>query len=92
MVAVYSDWVFGDRGLYAQALQAHARCDLTLLTALDLPWCSDGHQRDGAQVREPIDTMVRSALERGGAGWSLVAGDPRHLFAELGRTAGTSED
>ena len=25
-------------------------------------------------------------------GWSLVAGDPRHLYAELGRTAGTTED
>jgi alkylation response protein AidB-like acyl-CoA dehydrogenase len=25
-------------------------------------------------------------------GWSLVAGDPRHLYAELGHTAGTTED
>jgi nicotinamide riboside kinase len=37
MIAVYSEHVFGDTGLYASALAAHARCNLTLLTALDLP-------------------------------------------------------
>ena len=40
----------------------HARCDLTLLTALDLPWVADGLQRDGPQVREPVDTLLRAAL------------------------------
>jgi nicotinamide riboside kinase len=74
MIAVYSDWVFGDHSLYDEALAAHARCDLTLLTALDLPWRSDGLQRDGAHVREPIDAMVRAALQRGGHGWSLASG------------------
>ena len=38
MIAVYSEHVFGDTSLYAQALADHRRCDLTLLTALDLPW------------------------------------------------------
>ena len=53
MIAVYSDQVFGDTGLYAHAEQAHVRgCDLTLLTATDLPWQADGLQRDGPQVRE----------------------------------------
>jgi nicotinamide riboside kinase len=37
MTAVYSELVFGDASLYAMAEQAHRRCDLTLLTALDLP-------------------------------------------------------
>ena len=74
MIAVYSDWVFGDRSLYDEAAAAHTRCDLTLLTALDLPWQADGHQRDGAHVREPIDAMVRAALQRTGQAWSLVSG------------------
>ena len=45
MIAVYSETVFGDTSLYAWALQAQARIDLTLLTALDIPWQADGHQR-----------------------------------------------
>jgi nicotinamide riboside kinase len=74
MIAVYSDQVFGDTSLYAAAERAHARCGLTLLTALDLPWQPDGLQRDGAHVREPVDAKVRAALARAGVGWSVVFG------------------
>ena len=62
MIAVYSDFVFGDTSLYESALAAQRRCDLTLLTALDLPWQADGLQRDGAHVREPVDALLRAAL------------------------------
>jgi nicotinamide riboside kinase len=74
MIAVYSDQVFGDTTLYAGALRDHARCDLTLLTALDLVWRADGLQRDGPHVREPVDTRVRAALGRAGATYSVVSG------------------
>ena len=74
MIAVYSEIVFGDRGLYAQALADHARADLTLLTALDLPWQADGLMRDGPHVREPVDALVRSALGAAGLPFSIVAG------------------
>ena len=74
MIAVYSDHVFGDTGLYAAAEAAHARCALTLLTALDLPWQADGLQRDGPQVREPIDALVRAALGRAGVAYAVVSG------------------
>jgi nicotinamide riboside kinase len=75
MIAVYSDQVFGDAALYAPAEAAHAAgCDLTLLTALDLPWQADGLQRDGPQVREPVDTKVRAALQRAAVPYSLVFG------------------
>ena len=74
MIAVYSDQVFGDTGLYVDAQAAHARCDLTLLTALDLPWQADGLQRDGPQVREPVDAKVRAALGRASVAWSVVFG------------------
>ena len=49
-------------------------CDLTLLTATDLPWQADGLQRDGPQVREPVDRKVRAALERAGAAYAVVLG------------------
>jgi len=74
MIAVYSEQVFGDTHLYASALVAHAGCDLTLLTALDLAWQADGLQRDGPQVREPVDARVRAALGRAGLGYSVVTG------------------
>jgi nicotinamide riboside kinase len=74
MIAVYSDKVFGDTGLYAAAIDAHRACGLTLVTALDLPWQADGLQRDGPQVREPVDAMLRAALARAGMGYSVVAG------------------
>ena len=74
MIAVYSDLVFGDTRLYASAQAAHARCDLTLLTALDIAWQADGLQRDGPQVREPVDALVRAALGRAGSSYSVVAG------------------
>ena len=75
MIAVYSDQVFGDSSLYASAEAAHAHgCDLTLLTALDLPWQADGLQRDGPQVREPVDAKVRAALRRGGIAHAVVFG------------------
>ena len=84
MIAVYSDQVFGDTGLYDAALASHARCDLTLLMALDLPWQADGLQRDGPQAREPVDTLVRAALQRAGSAFSVVSGQgPARLTAAL---------
>jgi nicotinamide riboside kinase len=74
MIAVYSEQVFGDTGLYAAALADHARCSLTLLTALDLPWLPDGLQRDGPQVREPVDAKVRAALARAGLPYAVIFG------------------
>jgi nicotinamide riboside kinase len=74
MTAVYSELVFADRGLYALAEQAHRRCDLTLLTALDLPWQADGVQRDGAHVREPVDALVRAALQRMAQTFVVISG------------------
>jgi len=74
MIAVYSDTVFGDRSLDDDAAVAHRRYDMTLLTALDLPWIADGHQRDGEHVREPVDARVRAALQRAGLPYAIVAG------------------
>ncbi len=74
MIAVYSDTVFGDTSLYAVAIEAHRTCDLTLLTALDIPWQADGHQRDGPHVREPVDALIRSALHQAKLPYAVVAG------------------
>jgi nicotinamide riboside kinase len=74
MTAIYSDYVFGDTSVYADALQRQARCTLTLVTGLDLAWQPDGLQRDGPQVRVPIDALLRGALDRAGLRYALIYG------------------
>jgi len=84
MIAVYSDFVFSDTSLYESALAAQRRVDLTLVTALDLPWQADGHQRDGAHVREPVDVLLRAALASAAIASTRVGGvGPSRLDAAL---------
>lgn len=74
MTAVYSRQVLGDDSLWSLGLVHHAQVHFTLLTAPDLPWVPDGHQRDGAHVRDPVDRLVREGLLALGASWALVSG------------------
>ena len=74
MTAVYSELLFDDRSLYADALAAQSSYATTLLTALDLPWVADGLQRDGPHVREPVDALVRRALTSAGLPYAVVHG------------------
>jgi nicotinamide riboside kinase len=73
MTAVYSQLLFDDAGLLAEALAFQRGCDLTLLTALDLPWVADG-LRDGPQAQQPTDQLLRRALLGAGLAWSGVSG------------------
>ena len=75
MTAVYSDLLFDDRSLYPSALAAQRRYAITLVTALDLPWVADGILRDGPQVREPVDALVRAALTRAGLPFTVIYGE-----------------
>ena len=74
MTAVYSGLLFNDRELDGYAVEQQRRCQLTLLTALDIAWQPDGLQRDGPQVRTPVDNRVRALLTGHALPWSLVAG------------------
>jgi len=74
MTAVYSEQVFGDLSWYEPALRLHTCANLTLLTALDLPWQADGLQRDGPHVREPVDRQLRSALMQARLPFSVISG------------------
>ena len=74
MTAIYSELLLGDASLYPQALQAQRSFDITLVTALDLPWVGDGIQRDGPDVRNRVDGHLRAVLQRHGIGYSMVYG------------------
>lgn len=74
MTAVYSHRLFNDESLYEFACAHQGLFDMTLLTGLDLPWVPDGLQRDGPHVREPIDAMVRTALQGAGIAYKVIYG------------------
>jgi nicotinamide riboside kinase len=74
MTAVYSRLLFDDATLEADAVAHHRRIAVTLLTAIDLPWIADGHQRDGAHVREPVDATLRELLARHGLPYHVIGG------------------
>jgi len=74
MIAVYSRTVFGDRSLTARGVELHARCALTLLTALDLPWVPDGLLREGPHVQGPVDAVLRELLDTHHLPFTVVAG------------------
>jgi nicotinamide riboside kinase len=83
-IAVYSDLLFADRSLYPMALAFQRGCDLTLLTALDLPWVADALQRDGEHVRAPVDAALRRALSEANITWSVISGiGPARVEAAL---------
>ena len=81
MTAVYSDLLFNDTSLYDFALQHQRRYDLTLLTALDLPWVADGLQRDGPHVQPEVDRLLRLALGRAGINYHVVHGTGQQRLA-----------
>jgi nicotinamide riboside kinase len=74
MTAIYSDMLFADASLYDFALAHQRHYDLTLVMALDLPWVADGLQRDGPHVREPVDRLLRAALQRGALPYTVIGG------------------
>jgi nicotinamide riboside kinase len=73
MIAVYSAMLFKDESLYGFAIDHQRAYDVTLVTGLDLPWMEDP-LRDGPHVREPVDALVRAALERAGIRYHVVYG------------------
>ena len=74
MTAVYSHQLFNDTSLYAMAAAHQQLYDMNLVTGLDLPWVADGLQRDGPQVREPVDALLRAALHSAGVAYKVVYG------------------
>lgn len=84
MVAIYAGMLFPEGELLCFALERQKMYDATLVTGLDLPWAADGLQRDAAQPREPVDTLLRALLERADVPYQVVYGSgPRRLEGAL---------
>jgi nicotinamide riboside kinase len=84
MTAIYSQLLFDDASLVAPAVQAHASVSISLVTAPDLPWVADGHQRDGPHMRAPVDALLRTLLQAHALPWAPVQGSgPARLASAL---------
>ncbi len=73
MIAIYSEFIFGDRSLLAEALEFQRRASITLLTAPDLPWEAD-ILRDSPAVQAPIDALIRGHLLSANLAWASITG------------------
>lgn len=74
VTAVYSDLLFHDPSLYANAVAAEHQTDVILLTGLDLPWQADGLQRDGIAMQQRFDTRLREVLATHQLAYATVYG------------------
>ena len=74
LTAVYSDFVFGDRSLYARARVLHASYGLTLFMAPDIDWVADGLQREGAHVRAPVSMLILAQLQSMATPFCTISG------------------
>jgi nicotinamide riboside kinase len=81
LTAIYSDYIFGDKSLYARARALHSNYILTLLLASDIAWQADGLQRDGAQVRAPVTQLIESELATLALPLTRVAGHAQARIA-----------
>ena len=91
MVAIYSAMLFEDGSLYRFAVDKQRGYDHTLVTGLDLPWVADGLQRDGPHVREPVDHLVRSILQKSGIAFRVVYGHGPERLAHALDAVGAGE-
>ncbi len=73
-IAIYSDYVFADRSLYARARALQARYALTLLCESDLGWVADGFLRDSAEAQAAIHAMMAHELAALGVPFACIAG------------------
>ncbi len=84
LTAIYSELVFGDTSLHAQARTLHLNYALTLLLAPDIAWIADGLQRDGEHVRAPVTRMIDQELARLPLPVARISGQgPQRLAAAL---------
>jgi len=60
--AVYSRHYYGDCPIWIEEAVSQRAPDLYLLAGIDVPWVSDGDQRDRGDRREEMQDLFRQAL------------------------------
>ncbi len=81
VTALYSQELFEDRSLIVEARAHQAAYQTTLLTDIDLPWQSDGIQRDGETARRLFDASLRANLREYRIAHTVISGDLQRRLA-----------
>lgn len=75
LTAIYSEYVFADTSLYAEANTLHARYPFTIVLTPDIEWVEDGLQRAGEHVRGDIHRLIKHSLGAIDAAMVEVSGE-----------------
>lgn len=71
---VYGRHYFGEIPSWIDEELQRRRADLYLLAGIDVPWVSDGLQRDRGHMREEMQELFRDALRSRGLTWVELRG------------------
>jgi nicotinamide riboside kinase len=63
LTSVYNQVIFGKADVLVDEIAAQHDYDLTLFTQIDLPWVSDGVQRDGPKTQAAVHELIQLKLE-----------------------------
>jgi len=74
---VYSQHYYGSCPQAVESALASRPADLYLLCGIDVPWISDGDQRDRGDRREEMQALFRDALTQRGLRFREVRGNQR---------------
>ena len=92
---IWHERYMGFRSPEVDAIGVGRRCDLYLLTDIDIPFVQDG-TRDGEQIRHWMHQRFEQELKRRGAPFLIVSGDPERRLQcaidECNRLLGSSGD
>lgn len=88
VVAAYSELYFADTSLLTAARAEQSRCGLNLLMGLDLPWTPDGLFRDGPEIRDATDALLRRELDAAGLPYQTIYGQQNARLQQALRAVG----
>jgi len=88
VIAAYSELYFQDRSLWPAAVEQQRGYSLTLLMGLDLPWEPDGLFRDGPELRQATDALLRRELLLAGVAFQTLYGPLESRVRQALRTIG----
>jgi nicotinamide riboside kinase len=74
LTSIYSRVIFGKADSLVDQIAEQHDYDLTLLTQIDLPWVSDGVQRDGPKTQTAVHEMLQMRLKELQIPYQMITG------------------
>jgi nicotinamide riboside kinase len=74
LTSVYNQVIFGKSDVLVDQMAAQHDYDLTLFTQIDLPWVSDGVQRDGPKTQAAVHELIQLRLKELLIPYQIISG------------------